>query len=76
LSGGVRSLLQVPRWNADRRARSAFERAPHPMMRPLDTRLSAFRLLFSLFFFLRKVEAKTTALPMSRIGPQASPTAV
>jgi hypothetical protein len=29
LSGGVRSPMQEPRWNADRRARSA-ERAPRP----------------------------------------------
>ena len=32
LSCGVRSLQQVPWWNADRRARSA-EREPHPLMR-------------------------------------------
>jgi len=43
LSGGVRSPMQEPRWNADRRARSA-ERAPHPKMRRLVLRLSAFCL--------------------------------
>jgi hypothetical protein len=32
LSGGVRSLPQVPRWNAVRRARSA-EREPRPLAR-------------------------------------------
>ena len=49
LSGGVRSLPQVPQWNAVRRARSA-EREPHPKMRRLgNTRLPAFCfLLFAL----------------------------
>jgi hypothetical protein len=68
----------VPRWNADRRARSAFERAPHPLMRPLNTRLSAFCLL--IFSFLSSSggssETKPTALPMSRIGPKAGTTTV
>ena len=35
--------MQEPRWNADRRARSA-ERAPRPKARRLDLRLSAFCL--------------------------------
>jgi hypothetical protein len=46
LSGGVRSPKREPRWNADRRARPA-GRAPHPMMRRLVLRLSAFCLPFT-----------------------------
>jgi hypothetical protein len=50
LSGGVRSLPQVPQWNAVRRARDA-SREPHPLVRRLtiNTRLPAFCfLLFAL----------------------------
>ena len=46
LSGGVRSLPQVPRWNAGRRARDA-SREPRPYGAEVGLkRLSAFRFLY------------------------------
>ena len=49
LSGGVRSLPQVPWWNAERRARLA-RRALHRKMRRLFN--SAFRRSAFLFLFI------------------------
>jgi hypothetical protein len=46
LSGGVRSLPQVPWWNADRRARDASRAAASADAVSCSVRLSAFRFLF------------------------------
>jgi len=47
LSGGVRSLPQVPWWNADRRARDASRAAASADAVSCSVHLSAFRFLFS-----------------------------
>jgi len=46
LSGGVRSLPQVPWWNADRRARDASRAAASADAVSCSVRLSAFRFLY------------------------------
>jgi hypothetical protein len=58
LSGGVRSLPQVPQWNAVRRARSA-EREPHPLVRKLGE-IRAWRRSASFLFALQTHEGSET----------------
>ena len=65
MSCGVRSLQQVPWWDAERRARSAL-RAPHPAwVRRLATRLSAFRFLAFFRSLLELLETRIVRLPAS-----------
>src|SRR6202034_4050262 len=68
LSCGVRSLQQVPWWDAERRARSAL-RAPHPArVRRLATRLSAFRFLAFFRSYISWLKAQIVRVSASTAG--------